>query len=255
MATTCPKTAQMASFSTPSVVSVQISSSMTSFTAEKRLEKGETITSLKGRLELITGCSAMTMEVQLLDRDGKFLCILNNDSALFGAYPVEDNMRLHVIDKDPTKKAGEFEDVSAVEKYEMATEDYAKRTDSVRAFKQRNKMGQFKEKTPEELQQEKEQAQKEEEAAKAIAVGSRCEVTVKNAPCRRGVVMFVGKTEFKSGWWVGVKYDEPVGKNDGSVAGKMYFSCPPKYGGFVKPKDISVGEFPEEDLGFEDDEM
>lgn len=38
----------------------------------------------------------MTMEVQLLDRDGKFLCILNNDSALFGAYPVEDNMRLHV---------------------------------------------------------------------------------------------------------------------------------------------------------------
>ena len=38
----------------------------------------------------------MTMEVQLLDRDGKFLCILNNDSALLGAYPVEDNMRLHV---------------------------------------------------------------------------------------------------------------------------------------------------------------
>ena len=37
----------MASVSTPSVVSVQISSSMTSFMAEKRLEKGETITSLK----------------------------------------------------------------------------------------------------------------------------------------------------------------------------------------------------------------
>ena len=54
-------------------------------------------------------------------------------------------------------------------------------------------MGQFKEKTPEELQQEKEQAQNEEEAAKAITVGSRCEVTVKNAPRRRGVVMFVGK--------------------------------------------------------------
>ena len=38
----------------------------------------------------------MTMEVQLLDRDGMFLCVLNNDSALLGAYPVEDNMRLHV---------------------------------------------------------------------------------------------------------------------------------------------------------------
>ena len=37
----------MAGVSTPPVVSVQISSSMTSFTAEKRLERGETISTLK----------------------------------------------------------------------------------------------------------------------------------------------------------------------------------------------------------------
>ena len=38
----------------------------------------------------------MTMEIQLLDTEGKFLCILNNEDALLGAYPVDDNMRLHV---------------------------------------------------------------------------------------------------------------------------------------------------------------
>ena len=65
--------------------------------------------------------------------------------------------------------------------------------DSVRAFMQRNKMGQFKEETPEEIQQKKERAQMEEGAAKAITVGLRCEVTVGNAAPRRGVVMYVGK--------------------------------------------------------------
>lgn len=50
----------------------------------------------QGKLELITGCSAMTMEIQLLDTGGKFLCTLNNEDALLGAYPVDDNMSLHV---------------------------------------------------------------------------------------------------------------------------------------------------------------
>ena len=35
---------------------------------------------------------------------------------------------IQVVDKDPTKKVGQFEDLSAVEKYEMDTEEYAKRT-------------------------------------------------------------------------------------------------------------------------------
>lgn len=63
----------------------------------------------------------------------------------------------------------------------------------MRAFKERNKLGQFKQKTPEEIQQQKEKEQQEEAAAKAITIGSRCEVRLSNQPSRRGVVMFVGK--------------------------------------------------------------
>ena len=44
-------------------------------------------------------------------------------------------------------------------------------------------------------------------------VGDRCEVELGG---KRGVVMFVGKAEtLGPGFWIGVQYDEPVGKHDG----------------------------------------
>ena len=96
-------------------------------------------------------------------------------------------------------------------------------------------------------------AAEEEQMAASMAVASRCEVAVPKAPVRRGTIAFNGTTHFKPGIWIGIKYDEPVGKNDGSVDGHRYFDCPPKYGGFVKPVNVTVGDFPEED--FSDDEM
>ena len=56
------------------------------------------------------------------------------------------------------------------------------------------------------------------------------------------------------GWWVGVKFDEPVGKNDGAVKGERYFTCPDGYGSFQRPENVTVGDYPDEDDPFGESE-
>lgn len=55
-----------------------------------------------------------------------------------------------------------------------------------------------------------------------------------------GYIRFVGQTGFAAGKWVGVELDEPNGKNDGSVAGKRYFTCEEARGVFVRPSQIRL---------------
>ncbi|XP_060790716.1 CAP-Gly domain-containing linker protein 4 isoform X2 [Neoarius graeffei] len=55
---------------------------------------------------------------------------------------------------------------------------------------------------------------------------------------RTGVVRFCGKTSFAPGIWLGIELDKPSGKNNGSVGGVKYFSCPPKHGVFAPPSRV-----------------
>ncbi|CAF1281060.1 unnamed protein product [Rotaria sordida] len=53
-----------------------------------------------------------------------------------------------------------------------------------------------------------------------------------------GFIRYVGKTYFKEGIWYGIELEEPVGKNDGSFSGHVYFQCPDKHGVFVRRDKI-----------------
>lgn len=120
-----------------------------------------------------------------------------------------------VIDKFILKS--EFEDTSKVEKYDLPLEEYNKRADTVKSFLQRNKLGKYNEaELAAREEARKREAEKEKEAADRCHIGDRCEIKVPGQPTRRGTVKFVGEVDFKKGLWIGVQYDEPLGKNNGT---------------------------------------
>merc|ERR1719272_611323 len=118
------------------------------------------------------------MTLSLQDHTGATICTLDDNDAMLGAYPLEDFLTLWCQDGNPHgATADQFENLALVEKQEMAEEEYAKMTNSVRAFKERNKMGRF---NPEfQAKQEAAAAAKETEGeaeAATMKAGDRCEV-------------------------------------------------------------------------------
>nr|XP_020443779.1 CAP-Gly domain-containing linker protein 1-like isoform X2 [Monopterus albus] len=61
---------------------------------------------------------------------------------------------------------------------------------------------------------------------------------------KAGVVRFLGETDFAKGEWCGVELDEPLGKNDGAVAGTRFFQCMPRYGLFAPVHKVTRIGFP-----------
>ncbi|XP_063779291.1 kinesin-like protein KIF13A isoform X3 [Pseudophryne corroboree] len=54
-----------------------------------------------------------------------------------------------------------------------------------------------------------------------------------------GTVRYIGTVDFSRGVWVGVELHVQLGKHDGTVKGKEYFRCKPKYGVFVRPNRLT----------------
>ncbi|XP_030372289.1 tubulin-folding cofactor B [Scaptodrosophila lebanonensis] len=214
---------------------------------EMKFAKDLTIAQLKSKLEIITGGNAATMKLELYNGD-RYVSTLDNNDAKLGFYMHSDGLRLHVVDSFAS-----FDD-EMVQKFELTNEQYEQKRDTVRNFLLQNRVGKYNE---DEMRQREEKrrelAEEIQRRAELCVVGSRCQVTVSGNPTRRGVIKYNGPLDGKSGIFIGVQYDEPLGKNNGSINGKAYFECPPNYGGFVAPLSVEVGDFPPEDFDLDDE--
>lgn len=220
---------------------------------ELRLSRSLTISALKDKLYAHTGTRPAFMRVLLLRSGSPPGVPLCEDARLLGYYsPAAAGDTLRVVDDDPhsASKGGWLEDVGLVKKFELSDEEYRKRPDSYLAYKEKMR------KTDPAWTMNRALAAKRGEKvaeveASAVDVGEECEVEVGarvevRPGGKRGAVRYVGRglEGLPEGWWVGVEYDEPVGKNDGEVKGVRYFQCGKGYGGLVRPSNLSVGDFP-----------
>ncbi|CAD6261560.1 unnamed protein product [Miscanthus lutarioriparius] len=232
-----------------SVLLLVTHSNLSTFAADIRVSQQTTVEALKDKLWRKTGTAVASMRLQLRDDTGAKIADLDDDAAPLAAYAPYNGYRIHVVDLDPSSltSGGWLEDTSLVDKYKMSDEAYDKLDTNFRKFKEKM----VPKNSPSE---DKEQSEKHmEELCSKIKVGDRCEV---EPGAKRGTVKFVGRAEaLGRGFWVGVQYDEPLGKHDGMVKGIRFFECPQGHGAIVRPEKVKVGDFPERDPFEDDDEI
>ncbi|KAK9464339.1 CAP Gly-rich domain-containing protein [Lipomyces arxii] len=235
-------------------VSVIVTSANT--TSERRISYDWSISHFKTRLEQITGIPSSAQKLQLYVSEAEDPVIIvapagySDNDANVGMFAdrIVPYARLHVEDTRPPHVWENYTDVSEVDKFELSLEEYEKRTDTVLAWKKRNNLGRFG------MSAERAKESKTVDST-GIQAGQRCLVSEPFE--RRGLVKFVGKVRDLPGndlLWVGVEFDEPVGKNDGSIKGNRYFQSKPNHGSFLKADKVQVGDFPAIDEFLSEDE-
>lgn len=187
-----------------------------------------------------------------IGNSNEYVEIGENNEITVADLNVASYSRIHVVDMDPDSKLKSLNEETAPG-FVLSEEDYNKRADSVLQWKKDHKLGRF----DPNYDEMKVRAQEENmKIAESIKVGDRARV-INIEGERRGVVRFVGRiNELDQGEnvWVGMEFDEPVGKNDGSIGTVRIFSARQNHGSFVKPKQVEAGDFPELDPFASDEE-
>jgi tubulin-folding cofactor B len=221
-----------------------------------------TIMEVKEKLYRHGGTGVNWQELYLRRAPGDTV-FLADDSKFLTYYGARSGMEIHIKDLDPHSISlhGGLEDVSQVEKYEMADEEYDKMKNTVRAIRREQQAkaeleARRRREAGEELDEPAKETPNEmtpEELAAAYPIGGRCEC---DPGGRRGTICHAGPIINTKGIYIGIRLDEPQGNNDGSKDGKQYFDCPgDKYGIFAKPENVRAGDYPELDPFASDDEF
>ncbi|RAL61544.1 hypothetical protein DID88_009583 [Monilinia fructigena] len=201
--------------------------------SERRITPSWTIGQLKAKLVPVTGIPSLNQKLTLWINNQQSIDIQAQDeeNTQLTNFPLAPQAVIHVTDTRAPGLRENYTDVSAVEKYTLPRNE---------------KLGRFNPDAP-TLLDAKIAVYDNEIREKGIAVGKRCRVGGDDS--RRGEVMYVGDVEEipgGAGKWIGVKLDEPVGKNNGSLGGKRYWGTEGegKFGVFVRPERVTVGDFP-----------
>lgn len=174
-------------------------------------------------LEQITGIERALQVVKWTNVGGETKNVTRNDmTATLSETGVTDNC--HVLVECSTDESivsqlqhSKQEDVK---EFQLDKESYEQRTNSV-------------------LQWKKQLGVTDDVIRCTFKVGDRGQVPGKG----QCTVAFVGKVEELEGRvFLGVVWDAPVGKNDGSIHGKRYFSCEEGRGSFLPPNRVQMME-------------
>ena len=57
---------------------------------------------------------------------------------------------------------------------------------------------------------------------------------------KRGRIAYIGSVHFAKGEMAGVHLDEPIGKNNGTIGGRLYFQTEPRHGLFSRLHRLSL---------------
>lgn len=231
-------------------ISLYVTSDLVS--SERRISLDWTIATLKAKLEPITGIPPSNQQIVLYGKSNDNPTPLVDEDSVLERYNPVPFGRIHVEDTRPPGARENFTDPSAVEKYIMPDSQYESRSSTVLQWKKEKQLGRFDptkaNNSPEAVAQETQN----EVQSRNIKENARCKVVPGD---RLGTVRYVGVVPeiHQSAFWVGVEFDEPTGKNDGTIQGKRYFDCKPNYGSFLKPSMVEIGDFAVQDE-FDDDD-